>query len=107
MEPEISLEGSETPEYMDNTNNSILRDIHLGDLVELLVDGNYFFRMDGQHERYAGYVTITAHNLIGLSPTHTENKRHGTDDGRLSNYNYYEQKTVGVSPQHVIKYRIL
>ena len=108
MEPEISLEGSETPEYIDNTNNSILRDIHLGDLVELLADGKFFNRNDGQYERYGGYVSLITKNTIGVSATNPENRVHGyTGTGVVGGFNRRQQEVIEIDTYLIKKYRVL
>ena len=56
---------------------SIVRDVNVGDLVELFVDGEFFQRSDGQYEKYAGYVASIDNVTIILSPTHHKNIRHG------------------------------
>ena len=67
---------------IENGERSIIKDIRIGDLVELLVDGKFFGRNDGNFEAYAGYVASITESIIGISATHPSNLRHGHFSGR-------------------------
>ena len=84
-------------------HSSIVRHTHVGDLVELLVNGNFFQRTDGKDEKYAGYIASISDYEIMLSPTHNDNIMHGCSHFRL------EQKRVftKIETMHIRNYRIL
>ncbi|MBS3071107.1 hypothetical protein J4407_02290 [Candidatus Pacearchaeota archaeon] len=64
-------------ETQDKLIEDILKNIHIGDFVLLSVDGKFFNRGDGRHERYGGYVASINNRIITLSPSHHENAFHG------------------------------
>jgi len=82
----------------------ITKDVHVGDLVELLVDGKFFQRNDGMDERYAGYITFISHSVLGLSPTHADNNYHGYTSGENK---LQKRISVSIETYHVKKYRII
>jgi len=55
----------------------LLKEVRIGDLVVLDVDGNFFERHDDCDDKYAGYVCELDPMNISLSPTHHTNKYHG------------------------------
>ena len=82
---------------------SITKDVHVGDLVELLVDGKFYGRTDGVNEMYAGYVTSIDDFIVRLSSTHTNNNCHGYTRGEDKQL----QTSVRVESFHIKEYRIL
>ena len=85
-------------------NFSIMEDIHLGDLVELNVDGKSFQRDDGKYEKYAGYVALLKEGIIGLSPTHHGNRKHGYTSKEHSPYSM-SQEIVKIEANCIKEYR--
>ena len=108
MGDELQSEAAAISEFRTNTNKSILRDILLGDLVELLADGKFFNRNDGQYERYGGYVSLITKNTIGVSATNPENRVHGyTGTGVVGGFNRRQQEVIEIDTYLIKKYRVL
>lgn len=83
---------------MDLTNK-----LHIGDSVELIVDGQFFQRTDKKDEKYMGYVMALTPDVIGLSVTHPSNKYHGYT-GRKSSQT---PNIVEIESIHVKSHRVL
>lgn len=87
---------------------SITKDIHIGDLVELLVDGKFFDTPNGRYERYSGYIASIRPSVIGVSQTHHNNKYHRYVEGVEGKTNKNQsQSIVEIETRHIKEYRIL
>mgnify|MGYP001562879743 CR=1 FL=1 len=96
----------EDKEYINNREQRISANIHIGDIVEILADGKFFQRGDEEFERYGGYVSSINGIIIGLSPTHHENRFHGYE---INEINQPKSKRVEtrIEIDRIIKYRTL
>lgn len=64
----------------DETREYSLRDdVSIGVPIGLILDKKFFQKDDSSPELYAGFVTLIASRLIGISTTHPNNLRHGYD----------------------------
>ena len=86
-----------------NARRSISDDIHIGDLVELLVDGRFFKGKDGTPERYAGYISSISDKTIGLATTPINNAKHGY----VSREQEQQRHMTEIETNLVERYRIL
>ena len=86
-----------------NDGNSILKRVHIGDFVELLVDGA-FFESAREYERYGGFITSIDNYMIGLSASHPSNRYHGYD---AKSEKCTEIKTTQMCLSRVKKYKVL
>ena len=82
--------------------SSIVRDVRIGDLVELFVYEQFSQGIE-KHERYAGYVASISYVSISLSPTHHENRRHGYIPGEKSK----DRVTTEIETFRVREYSLL
>jgi hypothetical protein len=89
-------------EFQVNNGSNMLKDVHVGDHVELLADAKFFEAK--KNERYAGFVVSLDATAIGLSPTHPNNKRHGYVAGEA--YQQVQQVTR-LEISHVDSYRVI
>ncbi len=62
-----------TKNLQEKVADKILREVSVGDLIEICLDGKSFNRTDGENERYSGYVSSLRINEIGLSTMHPSN----------------------------------
>lgn len=90
-------------EYIDVKGREITSILHIGDLVEFLVDGQFFQKQNGKDEKYAGYVSSLTHCVIGLSTTPHDNRRHGYS-GLVEEQ---ERKITEIEATHIKRYRLL
>ena len=89
----------------EGRDHPVVQEIHLGDLVELLVDGRFFQRTDDEYERYAGYVLKIGPQELGLSSTHHKNLWHGYTQGHVEENK--RQKIVSIETRLIRHYRVL
>ena len=92
-----AFEIKENKPDVDGGVSSIMHDLHLGNFVELYLDGTFFGRTDEKYENYGGHVTLLEGRTIGLSITPKENKQHGY-------LRETEQDVVEISSDHVRRY---
>ena len=81
---------------------SVIKDVHVGDFVELFGDRQFFKRREGD-ERYGGYITSMDKGIIGISPTHPLNNWHGYTDENINP----SQKITEINIRLIKRYRIL
>lgn len=80
----------------------IQRDVHIGDLVDLHVDGRFFGRTDDNPELYTGYIASISDKVIGLSTTHHGNEAHGYVSGK----DRPQRVVTEIEIQHIRDYTI-
>ncbi len=95
--------------FTTNNDRSLLKQVHIGDLVELLGNERFFrcFKTKdlSESERYAGYVVLVDKSVIGLSPSHPNNRFHGYVGGK-SDQEHQEQKVTLIEVKYIAEYRI-
>ena len=89
--------------YIDVKGREITSILHIGDLVEFLVDGQFFQRADGKDEKYVGYVSSLSNSIIGLSTTPHDNRHHGY----IGTLEEQERKITEIEAHHIKQYRLL
>ncbi|MEK6872249.1 MAG: hypothetical protein AABX16_05075 [Nanoarchaeota archaeon] len=82
--------------------HKVLNNIHVGDFVELFLDGKFFLDDPTRDECYGGYVTSLNRFGIELSATHPDNRFHGYKNGEGDNH----QKTIFIELSHLKEYCI-
>jgi hypothetical protein len=101
-EPE-SEAGTEEEEFTLNEGGSILREVHVGDLVELVLQGVPRGSVDYE-ERIAGYISALTQKEIGVTATHPRNRFNGyAPDGS----EVPSPHLINVSLERIKKYSIL
>ncbi len=87
-----------------SSKHSITDDVCIGNFVELFLNSRFLGRKDEEYQRYAGYITSIKNEVIGISPTHPNNKMHrGVAEEHLDN----SQVIVSIYASCVKKYRII
>ena len=84
--------------------------LHVGEAVELIVDGKFFLRTDEKDEKYMGYVMTLTPDVIGLSVTPQSNKYHGYTSNNPSHPASLPWQTpniVEIESRHVKSHRVL
>lgn len=94
--------------WKTNEKGSITSDVHIGDVVRLLVDGEFFrgkqFSEEGAHsEKYGGFVASITDRVISLSTTHHKNACHGYTTSKLKQ----ERAIAEIEIERVKQYRIV
>lgn len=66
-------------DWVSNQDRSIMRNVRVGDFIELAINGTFFNRSDGGQEKYGGYVHQIGTHSMHLATTAPMNVSHGYD----------------------------